>query len=325
MTIFSEIYGAYFRITAEIMSRETVSENDVYDIIRKSGFRDSALFLPQKLLPQKDGSDWGLLRKNGGGFSPITNAPPARVMTRLQKMWLKAAISDPRFGLFFDSGTTEKLSEKLSGIPPLYPRGVFRQFDKFSDGDDYTSLEYRAVFRTVLAAVKSRELLQISFLSGHDRGIRCLCLPLKIEYSAKNDKMRLHCRTLKNGRIAGGGVINIGRIKSVERTGKFWNEPISMDDYFKSRRAYKPATVRVMPERNAVERFLMEFASYEKRTERDLESGSCLVNIFYDKSDETELLIRLLSFGAAVEILAPAGLRRQAAERVRRQAELFVQ
>ena len=68
----------------------------------------------------------------------------------------------------------------------------------------------------------------------------------------------------------------------------------------------------------------MEFASFEKRAERDLESGGCTVSMYFDKSDETEMLIRILSFGAAVEILSPPDFRRQAAERVAKQAELFV-
>ena len=68
----------------------------------------------------------------------------------------------------------------------------------------------------------------------------------------------------------------------------------------------------------------MAFASYEKRADRDLENGGCVVTLHYDKSDETELLIRLLSFGAAVEILSPGELRRQAAKRVARQSELTI-
>ena len=81
--------------------------------------------------------------------------------------------------------------------------------------------------------------------------------------------------------------------------------------------------IRVTTERNAVERFFMEFASYEKRAERDLETGNCTVKLWYDKQDETELLIRLLSFGPVIEILGPADFRRQAAERVKRQWEMI--
>lgn len=319
MTIFSEIYGAYYRIAARAMMKKAVTEGEVNGLIRGLGFRDSALFLPQKLLPQKDGLDWGLLRKNSDGtLSRITENPPPAVLTLLQKRWLRAKLEDERFRLFFDDETLARLTERLAGVKPLYRRVHFRYFDKFTDGDDYSDPGYRENFRVILSAVKSRELIKVSFTSGHGKRISFICLPIKLEYSEKNDKFRVLTRKVRKGRLSGGGVLNIGRLDKVERTGIFYREPADI----RSDRIKEPVVVYVKPERNAVERFLMEFASFEKRAERDLESGCCTISMYFDKSDETELLIRILSFGAAVEILSPPGLRRQAAERVARQAEL---
>ena len=100
MTIFSEIYGAYFRIAAAVLSKESLTEAEIYDIINKMGFRDSALFLPQKLIPRADGTDWGLLRKNpDGSYSTVLKNPPAAILTKLQKMWLKSLLSDNKINL----------------------------------------------------------------------------------------------------------------------------------------------------------------------------------------------------------------------------------
>ncbi len=319
MAVFSEIYGAYYRIAARAMREKTVTDDEVYELIRSLGFRDSALFLPQKLLPQNDGSDWGLLRRNAAGsLSRITENPPPAVLTLLQKRWLKSKLADPRFRLFFDDETLRRLEERLADIKPLYRLEHFRYFDKFTDGDDYADPLYRENFRVILSAIKSRELLKIAYTSGHDKRICFTCLPLNIEYSEKNDKLRVLTRKYRNGRILSGGVINIGRIDAIERTGRFFTGDINAP-FTKPRNS---VTVYVASERNAVERFLMAFASYEKRADRDLENGGCVVTLHYDKSDETELLIRLLSFGAAVEILSPGELRRQAAKRVARQSEL---
>ncbi len=319
MAVFSEIYGAYYRIAARAMREKTVTDDEVYELIRSLGFRDSALFLPQKLLPQNDGSDWGLLRRNAdGSLSRITENPPPAVLTLLQKRWLKSKLADPRFRLFFDDETLRRLEERLADIKPLYRLEHFRYFDKFTDGDDYADPLYRENFRVILSAIKSRELLKIAYTSGHDKRICFTCLPLNIEYSEKNDKLRVLTRKYRNGRILSGGVINIGRIDAIERTGRFFTGDINAP-FTKPRNS---VTVYVASERNAVERFLMAFASYEKRADRDLENGGCVVTLHYDKSDETELLIRLMSFGAAVEILSPGELRRQAAKRVARQSEL---
>jgi len=81
--------------------------------------------------------------------------------------------------------------------------------------------------------------------------------------------------------------------------------------------------IRVSTERNGVERFMLEFASYEKHTVRNLETGQYNVELWYDQQDETELLIRLLSFGPVIEIFGPEHLREQAKQRIKRQAELL--
>lgn len=329
MNIFSELYGAYFRTAASLLSRrgKPLAESDVHDAVRRHGFRDSALFLPRKLIPQSDGSDWGLLRRTDGGLSPITKNPPPDILSGLQKSWLKALLSDPRLALFLNDTELERLSEKLEDVRPLYKPEHFRFFDRFSDGDDFKDPEYRAHFRAVLVAVRSREAIRISYHSGHDNDLNFTVLPLKIEYSAKNDKFRVYCRTVNNGILRGGTTINVGRIRAVEPIGRRFTktaaDKAAMDRFFSDRRAKEPVTVYVKPERNAPERFLMEFANYEKRTERDPENGGLTVNIYYDRADETELLILLLSYGAAVEILSPKSFRDQAAERVKRQRQLI--
>ena len=101
MSIFSEIYGVYFRIAARLLQKAEVDEQTVYDEIRREGFRDSVLFLPQKLIPQKDGSDWHLFSRQADGTlrSVLHHKPEPRV-TLLQKRWLRAKLNDPRLALF---------------------------------------------------------------------------------------------------------------------------------------------------------------------------------------------------------------------------------
>lgn len=47
------------------------------------------------------------------------------------------------------------------------------------------------------------------------------------------------------------------------------------------------------------------------------------VTLYYEKTDEPELVIRLLSMGPDIEILSPDSLRQETIRRVKRQAELF--
>lgn len=50
---------------------------------------------------------------------------------------------------------------------------------------------------------------------------------------------------------------------------------------------------------------MLQFANYEKHTEFDEESKCWICSIYYDKADETELLIDILSFGPVARVLEP--------------------
>ncbi len=306
------------------MKKEKLSDNEIINVVNNEGFRDSILFLPQKLIPQKDNSDWGLFKRNiDGTLSPVIKNKPVSTMTTLQKMWLKSKLSDPKIRLFLNNDTISALEKRLNDIKPLYNSSYFRYTDRFSDGDDYSNEIYRRNFRMILNGIKSREILEIAFTSGHGQRIRRKFLPIKIEYSPKNDKFRVYSQLIKCGRVHDSGIINMGRIEEVRQTGQFCTIPVNISKYLNKRKCSEPITVRVTTERNTVERFFMEFAPYEKQSERDLSTGECIVKIWYDKQDETELLIRLLSFGPTIEILSPFDFRQKAAERVFRQFELF--
>lgn len=324
MTVFHEVYGTYFRIAAKLLSQKTLTQKDIQRVVAEDGFRDSVLFLPQKLIPQKDGSDWGFFtRDQDGTLSPVLKHPPEHILTRLQKRWLKAKLSDPRMRLFLTEDAFAALSEALRDIPPLYQPAWLRYPDRFTDGDPYDDPQYRSIFRTVLDALKSQQMLEIDYTTSRGKPLRSHVLPLRLEYSEKNDKFRLYCIPTAAGRRNKGLVINLGRINTAKTRSAAAAAPVSLDDLFSARKCSEPVTVRVTSERNGTERFLMEFASYEKRTDRDLDTGDLTVQLWYDKQDETELLIQLLSFGPVLEILSPPAFRKQAAERVRRQLALL--
>ena len=80
MNLFSEIYGSYFRIAAKLLESEVTDEKAVNDEVQRGGFRDSVLFLPQKLIPSE--SDWGLFsRMSDGRLKRITKKAPVKVLS----------------------------------------------------------------------------------------------------------------------------------------------------------------------------------------------------------------------------------------------------
>jgi predicted DNA-binding transcriptional regulator YafY len=82
--------------------------------------------------------------------------------------------------------------------------------------------------------------------------------------------------------------------------------------------AHDTITVRIRDERNAMERFMLHFAHFEKQAEK-LDKMHYLVKIKYAHDDESEMVIRILSFGPMVRVVEPDSFRELLVERLRKQ------
>ena len=328
MTIFHEIYGVYYRIVRHLLRQKRLTDVDIRKYISQEGFLETHLYLEEKIVPPKRNdakrSDLELFRRNADGtISPVTAHQPPNPLTLMQKRWLFTLLDDPRMGLFLTQEEQNSLREQLTGIEPLYAPEMLHCTDQFADGDTFGDRHYQKHFRKILTAVRNRSILDVSYRSGHGNAQRLKVVPFRIEYSGKNNKFRVYCIDLWNRTAKKPITLNLGRILSLNRTKQQYPQEIQPELWFAKMRCKEPVEVRVKPERNAVERFLMEFASYEKCVERDAETGCITVKLWYDKQDETELLIQLLGFGPVLEILSPSDFRAKAAERIRRQCELM--
>lgn len=58
----------------------------------------------------------------------------------------------------------------------------------------------------------------------------------------------------------------------------------------------KKLVIELIDERNALERAMLHFSHLEKKTEK-VSNDRYKITLYYDKDDETELLIRVLAFG----------------------------
>ena len=68
-----------------------------------------------------------------------------------------------------------------------------------------------------------------------------------------------------------------------------------------------------------LERVLLHFSHFEKETQK-LDERLYRITLRYDQDDETELLIRVLSFGPVLEVVAPITFRQLMRNRIQKQA-----
>ena len=186
---------------------------------------------------------------------------------------------------------------------------TFVRFDQYADGDPYSDPNYVHCFRMVLRAIHENRKMRIRF-HGHT-GARhsVVCNPHRLEYSEKDDKFRI----LVTGmwRI---NTVNMARIRSCELLEEY--DPASVNV---PKGHLKELTLLLHDERNGLERVLLHFSHFEKETQK-LDERLYRITLRYDQDDETELLIRVLSFGPVLEVVAPITFRQLMRNRIQKQA-----
>ena len=358
--LFNEIYGCYFstvyHILKEAASRE-LTDSEFRELVQRSsdtyGFAETtnyivgrAIDIGKKEAEEDDKNAWPFFdreckegRKEAGRgkkkeyinrnrLNNITEIP----LSTIEKMWLKSIYSDPRIKLFIDDA--DKLPD-LDGAEPLFDWNDVILFDQFADGDPFQDELYIEMFRKVLKAVHNKTRLKIMFRKPDNtihfntdgsyeivqkRGIGTLYIdPEYLEYSERDDKFRL----IGNNPRFGRNMVNIATIVScsdVQKTDKPYCEKnvIKIEDTFQREVLFELTNVN-----NALERFLLNFSHYEKETEYIKKDKKYRIKITYDETDETDLVIRTLSFGPQVKVIEPDSFIRLIQNRLKQQLELI--
>ena len=295
--LFHEVYGCYFAAAAKIIRLALAGglrDADIEELVRKEAFAESVLSLPRALR-----ETWPLLTPELG--TPLRQVPDLP-LTTLEKRWLKALMMDPRhrlFGLNLDG---------LEAVEPLFGPEMFDYFDRYQDGDPYDDAGYAQRFRAILAAIEGKKKLRVRYAGS--RGTRGWDLsPQRLVYSSRDDKFRLLAAS--EGRQM---TLNLARMESCEPL----EEP--SDVWPQKAAGKKRLTLEIVNERNALERAMLHFSHFEKETRR--EGDKYRMSLRYDRDDEADMLIRVLSFGPMIRVISPEGFITQLRRRLRKQASL---
>ena len=283
--IFNEIYSAYYNTIAAVLKEAVVhpvSDEGIRKIVEKHAFTESLIYIPDAIKEER----WQLIRSDG--TTPIKNTPMLP-LSNIQKQWLKAVACDPRIKLFGD------IDFDFPGIEPLFLPSDVIVFDKYMDGDNYTDETYVKNFRLILDAIRNTYPLEIAILSKQGKVISRVVLPEYLEYSEKDDKFRLISFEKRFN-----STINLGRIISC----KPYKKPFSINHINCTKPKMRRVIFEVTDKRKALERVLLHFAHFEKTAEK-IDEDIYRVTINYDKEDEMEIVIRILSFGPMVKVTAP--------------------
>jgi len=282
--LFHEIYGSYYNAVAKILELSVNGEltnKKMQEICDEKAFFESFL----EIIPALKDEKWKLL--DSDLETPIKN-PPTMPLTELQLRWLKSISLDKRIRLFNVN------TDFLKDVEPLFKPDDYVIFDKYSDGDPFEDENYINNFREILIAIKQKKKVAVDYFSNRGRDRIIYCVPTGIEYSEKDDKFRVE--------IDGcpfSSYLNIAGIKTVEVVCDA--EQNHSDSQPKKEKYF---IAELTDERNALERVMHHFAHFRKEAER-VDKNHYLLKIYYENLDETELVIRVLSFGPFLKVIEP--------------------
>ncbi len=295
--IFNELYGAYYNAVTKILReaiKYPVTKQQIREIVKEQAFSESILAIEPALLS----GCWPFLRPDG---TTTLKQMPDRPITILEKRWLKAILLDPRMQLF------ECEISGLEDVEPLFLPEDLCVFDQYADGDPYQDESYIKHFRLVLDAVKKHIPLAIDVKNRDGVRTHMKVMPKYLEYSEKDDKFRLVTSGCYYGRII--NLAKILEVKPLKLEGKIaeWaaaKENGRSENLYAAEQKNQSLVFELFDGRDALERALLHFAHFEKEAER-LDKKHYWVKVKYNKEDEAELVIRVLSFGPFLRVVEP--------------------
>lgn len=242
-------------------------------------------------------------------------------LTISEKRWLASVLKDTKAKLFLEQGEIDELLGLL-GESPLFSAEKLVYYDQFDDVTPvYKEESYREYFRNILEAALLHQKISIVYHTAKDTDLTGVYAPVRLEYSKREDRFRVYAVS------DGGGVfsLNLERLESVE----VQQEAFSMaeaSELLQKEFAESKRTVELQFKKlkNVPDRILSEFAPWEKICTLDRKTGIYTLSVTYDKSDEYEIIIRILSYGPYVIVTEGSeSMKRELFYRLEKQNELF--
>lgn len=292
--LFDSVFSSDFRTVGLIINasldRKGLTRGEIKDIINQYSIGDAnAEKIYDSLVANKS---WPLIEKEESGkyISTLENRYN-RSITVIEKKWLNSIIADKRMKLFTDSIKPIDESGTLFNFEDI----VF--FDQNNDGDPYDDKNYITCFRKVLSAIKERRYIKVKYHSVGGKLNIFSCIPIKLEYSIKNDKFRILEGFIDD--VSKTGYLRMSGIEDVEI-----GDYCSNFDQYNMQINQRSVVLEVSDERATKERLLLHFSPLKREAEQ-ISDNHWRIKIYYDEDMEDEIVIDILSFGRFVKVVEP--------------------
>lgn len=232
------------------------------------------------------------------GYAKIYTSQPINLSPNDSEInFLKTMLIDDEVNFLLPLDLRKKLSERLKNFSPLYDPKDWKKLRLKPDKE----LEGK-IFSERLSIILDALRKKYKILCGDKKIIPC-----RLEYDFFSDKYFLVIWSEEKNIAEKISVRNLEKILLTE-------EKFSDDVEEKLKKFYEEnsteISLSVKNTRNAVERYFALFGPFDKKT-RFQKDGTYFLSIKYCRFDESEVLEKILSLGAAITVLSPKNIREQ--------------
>lgn len=329
MELFHEYKNKYFHLVFRILNlaRNGLYKDEIIRLIEKEEYDEKIIGKDFKtfegmLLNQYSKTDnFNFLEERDGKYYSILkneDSIPLKVrFSKLEKSWLNGMIKEPVVQALLGEETLDKLEAALIEVT----RGsneVIEFTNKVKNDVDIDLEKISKDFYTILEGIiKEKVILYSNVDKNGNEYNNQLALPIRIEYSLKDDKFRASLYSLEEKRSI---MVNLHTLKEV-KIAQNVNLEIKREDVLKILKEKKyseiPITIELEDIRGAMERCFMSFSSFE-RNSRNISENKYEIDIYYYTFEEDEVIRKIMSLGPYVKVKSPDRVRDIVIDKIKR-------
>lgn len=332
MELFHEYKNKYFHLILKILNscEDGISKERILDMIEIEGYDEEPISKDLKtfagmILNEYDDDNLNLLKRKDDAYYSALNKKdsiPIKIrLSNIEKTWLKGMISEEKVQALLGGDIIRKLNNRLKDIDGGNNDVIEftnKNISKFED--DITQISKR-IF-VILEAIDKEKLIMYTNVDRDGNEYRdILAVPLRIEYSLKEDKFRASVYSIEDKRPI---LINLNTLKEISVIEKSFE--IKREDIIKSIKENKyceePITITLEDKRGAMERFFMSFSSFE-RSSKLIDKGKYEVDIYYYQFQEEEVISKIISLGPFVIVQSPEKIKNKVIDTIKKAYEQF--
>lgn len=228
-----------------------------------------------------------------------------------EKAWLLYILKDPKAKLFLDENILYKLISTLENdinLPKIEKCIDIRKLTTCENKDTYTDLNIKD-FKCIITAIKEHKELIITNTTFDGQIFKNqTIIPYKLEYSPQFDSFSLSAYPIDTKRPVKMNLLNLSNVilgKDISNYEQFVSD---FEKQLTSIRVKTPITIEIKDDKNGYDRCSFKFSSFD-RVCYENENGNLIMNIYYYRFQEKEILRNIMFLGPTVTIIGPNEIR----------------